>query len=35
MPELIRHPEGGGLGTWIPVFTGMTDDYISSLFTPG
>ena len=32
MPGVIRHPEAGEPGAWIPAFAGMTGSYIASLF---
>ena len=32
MPDVIRHPEAGELGAWIPAFAGMTGSYTASLF---
>ena len=35
MPDLIRHPEAGKPGAWIPAFAGMTGSYTASLFALG
>ena len=32
MPDVIRHPEAGRLGAWIPACAGMTDSYTASEF---
>ena len=35
MPDVIRHPEAGEPGTWIPACAGMTGSYTAALFALG